>query len=507
MGLPLFHHLCGLRLAGRARTPLALIATLFAVSGLTGSAAAQNEAAGAAQVESVIYRMTEKDTSDLGPQKRAIRVLVHYSQTKFFVASGVPRGFEHDFMKEFENFYNRHRERGQIRIPVIYIPVAFDRLLPMLRDGRGDVAAGLLTITEARKKRVQFTVPYIRNVAEVVVTHAGAPPIKTIEDLGGRKVHVLRGSSFAERLRDLNRRLWRSAKRRVKIVEMPSGTSTEDLLEMVNAGMFSFAMADDYMAKLWAQVLPNLRVLDVRLSEGDEIAWAVRFNNPRLLQALNDFIEKNSERVSREAAELHRRYFRDVTFLRNNLDPDVLGRKKHLAPYFKQASQEHGFDWLFLLAQGFQESRLNQSVRSGAGAVGIMQLLPSTGRAMGYADIRSSAQANIAAGAKYMRFLIDRYFNEPDIPEVARFDFALAAYNAGPTRIDYLRRLAEREGLDPNRWLNNVERVALEKVGRQPVQYVSNIHRYYTAYRLSEEMEAEARSGSADPRTGQGGAK
>ncbi len=507
MGLPLSRRSRSLCLSRRARLWFALIAGLLAFPILGGSAAAQDESAGAAQVEAVIYRTTEKDTSDLGPQKRAIRVLVHYSQTKFFVAGGVPRGFEHDFMKEFETFYNKGRKRGQIRIPVIFIPVAFDQLLPMLREGRGDVAAGLLTITEARKKRVQFTLPYIRNVSEVVVAHATAPPIKTIENIGGREVHVLRGSSFAERLRALNRRLWRSAKPRVKIVEMPSGTSTEDLLEMVNAGMFAFAMADDYMAKLWAQVLPNLRVLNVQLSEGNEIAWAVRFNNPRLLQALNDFIEKNSERVSREAAELHRRYFRDAAFLRNNLDPDVLGRKKHLAPYFKQASKEHGFDWLFLLAQGFQESRLNQSVRSPAGAVGIMQLLPSTGKAMGYPDIKSSAEANIAAGAKYMRFLIDRYFNEPDIPEVARFDFALAAYNAGPTRIDYMRRLAARRGLDPNRWLNNVERVALEKVGRQPVQYVSNIHRYYTAYRLAEEMEAETPPGAVAPRSGQSRAK
>jgi membrane-bound lytic murein transglycosylase MltF len=339
---------------------------------------------------------------------------------------------------------------------------------------------------------VQFTLPYIRNVAEVVVTHADAPPIAAIEDLGGRKVHVLRGSSFAERLRALNRRLWRSAKPRVRIVEMPSGTGTEDLLEMVNAGIFLYAMADDYMANLWAQVLPNLRVLDVRLSEGNEIAWAVRHNNPGLLQALNDFIETNSERVSREAAELHRRYFRDAAFLRNNLDPEVLGRKKHLAPHFQQASKENGLDWLFLMAQGFQESRLDQSARSPAGAVGIMQLLPSTGKAMGYPDVVSNARANIAAGAKYMRFLIDGYFNEPGMPAAVRFDFALAAYNAGPTRIVQLRRLAAQRGLDPNRWFHNVEHVALEKVGRQPVQYVANIHRYYTAYRLAEEMQSDA---------------
>jgi membrane-bound lytic murein transglycosylase MltF len=439
----------------------------------------------------VIYRMTQKDTSDLGPEKRAIRVLVHFSRTKFFVANGVPRGFEHDLMKQFETFHNRHMKRGEVRIPVIFIPVHFDQLIPMLREGRGDVAAGLLTITDARKARVAFTLPYVRNVAEVVVAHAGAPPISSVEELAGRKVHVLRGSSFAERLRELNRGMWRSARPRIRIVEMPSGTSTEDLLEMVNAGIVEYAMADDYMGKLWAKVLPDLRLLDVRLSEGNDIAWAVRPSNPRLMRALNEFIDQGKDRLPGHAAELHYRYFQNVDFLKNNLAPDVVGRKKHLAGYFQAASKEQGFDWLFLMAQGFQESRLLQTARSASGAVGVMQLLPSTGRAMGYRDIATSAKNNIAAGAKYMRHLIDDYFNEPHLPAAVRFDFALAAYNAGPTRIVQLRKLAAQRGLDPDRWFQNVERVVLEKVGRQPVQYVVNIHCYYTAYRLAEEMQGD----------------
>jgi len=475
-----------------------VVLTSFLVIAAAQDAGTDVGKAGGGDASAVIYRTTRKDTSDLGPDKRAIRVLVHFSRTKFFVENGVPRGFEHDLMKEFETFYNKGTKRGKVRIPVIFIPVRFDQLLPMLREGRGDVAAGLLTITQARKKRVQFTLPYIRNVAEVVIAHASAPPINAVEDLAGLKVHVLRGSSFVERLHALNRRLWRSAKPRVKIVEMPSDTSTEDLLEMVNAGIFLYAVADDYMGKLWTDVLPHLRVLDVRLSEGNDIAWAVRRNNPRLLHALNDFIDQGKDRLPRQAAELHRRYFQDADFLRNNLTPDFLGRKKHLAPYFQAASKRQGFDWLFLMAQGFQESRLVQSARSSAGAVGVMQLLPSTGKQMGYTDIITSAKDNIAAGAKYMRHLIDVYFDEPGIPPAARFDFALAAYNSGPTRIVQLRKLAAQRGLDPDRWIQNVERVALEKIGRQPVQYVANIHRYYTAYRLAEDIQGD-RSGSPAP--------
>lgn len=492
---------------GAASPPrlLALAGAFFAF--VTCGAAAAAETSGANPVaerpgdaSAVIYRTTRKDTSDLGPGKRAIRVLVHFSRTKFFVADGVPRGFEHDLMKEFEAYYNRRTGPGQVKIPVIFIPVLFDQLIPMLRDGRGDVAAGLLTITEERKKRVQFTLPYIRNVAEVVIANAAAPPIASVEDLSGRKVHVLRGSSYAERLRALNRRLWRLAKPRVRIVEMPSDTSTEDLLEMVNAGIFLYAVADDYLGKLWAQVLPQLRVLNVRLSEDNDIAWAVRRNNPRLLRALNEFIAQGKDRLSRQAAELHYRYFQNVEFLKNNLDPDIIGRKKHLAPYFQEASKREGFDWLFLMAQGFQESRLLQSARSRFGAVGVMQILPSTGKAMGYADIVTSAKNNIAAGAKYMRHLIDRYFNEPDLPAAVRIDFALAAYNAGPTRILQLRELAARRGLDPNRWFHNVENIVLEKVGRQPVQYVANIHRYYTAYRLAEDIQGDSGGSKAPDR-------
>ena len=485
----------------------ALTGVLFSLTGAV--LAADSPEPRDLDTSAVIYRMTQKDTSDLGPDKRTIRVLVHFSRTKFFVANGVPRGYEHDLMKEFEKFHNRQTKRGQVRIPVIFIPVLFDQLIPMLRDGRGDVAAGLMTITDARKKRVTFTQPYVRNVAEVVVAHAGAPAIAGTADLGGRKIHVLRGSSFAERLRALNRTLWRSAKSRVRIVEMPSDTSTEDLLEMVNAGIVQYAMADDYMANLWAKVLPQLRVLDIKLSEGNDIAWAVRHNSPALLQALNEFIEQSKGRYARDAAVLHYRYFHNVEFLKNNLEPDLLGRKKTLAPYFQAASKANGFDWLFLMAQGFQESRLSQTARSGYGAVGIMQLLPSTGKAMGYSDIAHSAENNIAAGAKYMRHLVDRYFNEPGLPPAVRVDFALAAYNAGPTRIVQLRRLAAQRGLDPDRWFHNVERIVLEKVGRQPVQYVANIHRYYTAYRLAEDIQSDpagtpapARRSSAPAREG-----
>ncbi len=483
----------------RRQMARALLVGAMALTCLPRALAAEKPADAGAAVEAadasgVVYRMTEKYTGDIGAdtKRRGIRVLVHYSRTKFFVASGRPRGYEHDLMKEFEAHYNRKKMKGETHIPVVFIPVRFDELIPLLLEGRGDVAAGFITITGERARRVAFTLPYIRNVSEVVVAHDGAPDVASTEGLSGRKVHVLRASSFVTSLKQLNERLDKARKPRVEIVEMPPGASTEDLLEMVNAGILQYTVADDFVANLWANMLPGLRVLEVKLTEGNSIAWAVRPESHALRESLNGFITEGRGRLPKIAAELHARYFRDIRFIKNNLDPDVVGRKKALTPHFQSASKRHEFDWLFMLAQGFQESRLDQSARSHAGAVGVMQVLPQTGKEMGYRDVATTAQANIDAGVKYMRFLMDRYFNDPKLAPEVRLDFALAAYNAGPTRIQRMRRLAAERGLDPDRWFGNVERVTLEKVGEEPVRYVANIHIYYTAYKLSDELETEA---------------
>jgi membrane-bound lytic murein transglycosylase MltF len=452
-------------------------------------AAATEEAADAS---GVVYRVTERYTGDIGPDRRVIRVLVHYSRTKFFVASGRPRGYEYDLMKEFEAHYNRKRKRRETLIPVVFIPVRFEELIPMLLEGRGDVAAGFLTITGERARQVAFTLPYLRNVSEVIVANVSAPAVSSLDALSGRKVHVLRGSSFVLSLQEVNRRLAQKRKPPVAVVEMPPSASTEDLLEMVNAGIFQYTAADDYLGNLWAGVLPALRVEPVRLSEGNRIAWAVRPGSSKLLAALNDFMDEGRDKLPKQAAEMHARYLRNLNYLGNNLDPTLIGRKKTLTPHFQSASKRNEFDWLFMLAQGFQESRLDQSARSHAGAVGVMQVLPTTGRQMGYGDVASHAGPNINAGVKYMRFLMDRYFEEPNLTPEARLDFALAAYNAGPTRIQRMRKLAAERGLDPNRWFGNVERVAHEKIGDEPVRYVANIYSYYMAYKLANALDVEA---------------
>jgi len=143
-----------------------------------------------------------------------------------------------------------------------------------------------------------------------------------------------------------------------------------------------------------------------------------------------------------------------------------------------------------LAAQGYQESRLDQSTKSPSGAIGVMQVMPTTGASLNVGDIRQ-VDANIHAGTKYMRTMLDTYFSDAQLDDLNRNLFAFAAYNAGPTRIAQLRKEAAKRGLNPNVWFDNVERIAAEKIGRETVTYVSNIYKYYVAYTLALEQSAD----------------
>lgn len=193
---------------------------------------------------------------------------------------------------------------------------------------------------------------------------------------------------------------------------------------------------------------------------------------------------------------LFKRYLQNTQFVTSATDEAERARLQTVAGLFQQHAAENDLDWLMLAAQGYQESRLDQSVVSSVGAVGIMQLLPSTGLDMGVEDV-GILEANIEAGARYVRFLMDEFFDDPAIDDNNRLLFALAAYNAGPGRVRNLRREAAERGLDPNRWFNHVERITAERVGRETITYVSNIAKYYVAYQLAFEQFGAAGSEDA----------
>jgi membrane-bound lytic murein transglycosylase MltF len=445
----------------------------------------------------------ERWTGDLDGmiERRLIRVLVVPSKTFYFVDRGTQRGATYDAFRAFEDDLNRKLNTGRLRVHVVFVPVRGDRLLPALVEGRGDVAAGGVTITPERAKRVDFSRPVWSGVSEVVVTGAGAPGLGAVEELAGREVFVRASSSYYESLGALNGRLARAGKRPVVIKPVPEQLEDEDLLEMANAGLLDTLIVNSHKARFWSQIFGSIVVHDdVAVRRGAEIAWAFRKGSPRLKRTLDDFIRRHGQGT--EFGNMtFRRYLENADYLRNPTTGAELAKFRETIDHFKKYAARYGLDWLMLAAQGYQESGLDQSARSPAGAVGVMQLLPATGIAMNVGDIRQ-LEPNIHAGAKYMRQLVNDYLDEPGIDALNRNLLAFASYNAGPTRIAQLRAEAKARGLDPNVWFDNVERVAAERIGRQTVQYVSNIYKYYVAYSLALERAAERERGITSVRRG-----
>ena len=165
-----------------------------------------------------------------------------------------------------------------------------------------------------------------------------------------------------------------------------------------------------------------------------------------------------------------------------------------LIEYFKKYAGQYSFDYLMIAAQGYQESQLKQATRSHMGAVGVMQMLPSTAAdpKIGITGVDKSAQRNIEAGVKYLRLLVDTYLDDPAIDQTNKTLMAFAAYNAGPGNLARFRKWAAKSGLDPNVWFFNVEEGAARIVGQETVTYVGNIYKYYIAYRLLSEQRAAA---------------
>ena len=259
---------------------------------------------------------------------------------------------------------------------------------------------------------------------------------------------------------------------------------------MLNAGLIKLVVVDSHKAAFWRQIFPKIVVhpgLAVRT--GGSIAWAIRKGSPQFKAELDDFVRTHGEKSAFGRTVLQR-YLRVV----KEAASDVEMRKfRAVVGLFRKYGDRYGMDWMLMAAQGYQESRLDQGARSHVGAIGVMQVMPQTGKELKVGDI-NEIEPNIHAGVKYIRFMVDQYYAKEPMDDLNKGLFAFAAYNCGAGRVSSLRREAEKRGLDKNVWFDNVERIAAEKIGRETVTYVSNIYKYYIAYRLvqGEYLEREA---------------
>ena len=480
-----------------ARTLVALALLLFAGIFLMADLASAQETLSADEQErkeAALFKYLNTPWSgDLDGMRtrRYIRILVTYSRTNYFLDGAVAKGITAEVAQAFEKWLNRRLKTGKYPVHVACIPVRRDELLSALNTGRGDIAAASLSITPGREELAAFSEPWTSDVREVVVTGPEAPELRSVEDLSGQEVYVRPSSSYFESLQGLNARFGAQGLPPVHIHPVDESLESEDIMEMVGAGLLPVTVVDGYRARLWSEVLPNIRVRDdLVVAEGQRLAWAVRKDNPLLLGLVNEFVK--SYRSSKDMAFLSRKYFLKSGYLRNAKASEDLRRFEAAVQYFRSYGRQYDLDFLLLAAQGYQESRLDQNAVSPAGAVGVMQLLPSTaaGAPIHLPNIRDLG-TNIHAGAKYYRYLIDRYYNDPAISPQTRLLFAFAGYNAGPGNMARMRRLAGDMGLDPNRWFANVEVAAGRVTGQETVRYVGNIFKYYLAYRLVMEKAEE----------------
>ncbi|KJY83730.1 amino acid ABC transporter substrate-binding protein [Vibrio galatheae] len=413
-------------------------------------------------------------------KKGVIRVLVAADLGFYYVEGGKPKGILAELLYHFEKELRQHSSYLNLQV----IPVHRDELIPSLEKGYGDLVVANLTITQARLKKIDFSAPVLRDVQELVITHTSVEPMTSLEQLSGKEVWIRASSSYFESLQKLNQTLNNQSLQPVTVHFIEETLQDYELVEMINQGHIPATVLDSHKTELWLKVMENIRAhSDIPLRKDGQIAWAMRKNSPKLAAFVNQYL-KDYRSGTLLGNVIYGKYLDNTQWLKRILNPNHVSKLDSLSPLFELYSSEYSFDALMISAQGFQESGLDQNKVSHKGAVGVMQVLPSTAKDpnVNIPDIYQ-VDNNIHAGVKYMRFIKDRYFDQKNISPEDQVYFSLAAYNAGPANIRRMRALAEKNGYDPNKWFRNVEIVTRRNIGREPVHYVSNIHRYFIIYK------------------------
>jgi membrane-bound lytic murein transglycosylase MltF len=429
-----------------------------------------------------------KRTGDLDEmvKQRTIRALLTIDPINFFYLSGQPHGLQYELLQEFEKFANQKLRTGKLPLRVVFLPMRLDQMEDALTQGLGDFIAYSVMISPEREQRVAFSIPLRRNVSQVVVTGSALGDVTSFERLTGEPIYVNPLTPFYKNLKRVSDLQLRAGKPPLEVRAADKRLYQDSLIEMVNAGLIPATVARGERADLWAQVLPHIKVHpELVIASEHDTAWAMRKNNPRLKQLVDEFL-KDHVAGTIIGNTLLRRYLQNTKWVKDSISPEEIRKFIAYSKFFKRYAAEYNCDYLLIAAQGYQESQLNQSKISPEGAVGVMQVLPKVAAAspINISDVRS-VDGNIHAGAKILYNIAATHFKDSAIDPLNKTLFAFAAYNAGPTRIADLRKKAARDGLDPNQWFDNVELEVAKDVGEETVIYVGNVYKYYVAYRLT----------------------
>ncbi len=416
----------------------------------------------------------------------------------YYIYRETPMGFEYDLARAFAD---------SLGVELDVVLPGWDGMLDALSAGEGDLVAASLTATPARRQLVDFSDAYLR-IQQYVITHRNDYDIRSIRDLGGRQVHVREGTSYHERLLELN-----EEGLGVELI-LHKNVPTEELIRQVADGEIDITVADTNFALLNRRYYPSIRIA-FPISEMQSLAWAVRKGDSKLLASVNRFLA--ASRNDGTFGRIYQKYYANVeTFDYFDLRKFHRRTEKRLPKYediIRTEAAKYGFEWPLVAAMVYQESHFDPESRSHAGAVGLMQLTERAAQEMGVEDLVDPEQS-VRGGVKYLHTLYERFDH---VEGLDRMFFALASYNIGYGHVMDALEIARQRGLDTSRWSSLKQTLPLlryrkhyEKArygyarGTEPVRYVDRILTYYdilkrkslgdTLYFATELAEA-----SADP--------
>ncbi|GMG87183.1 hypothetical protein MNKW57_15040 [Biformimicrobium ophioploci] len=411
-------------------------------------------------------------------QRGVLRVLLRNRTGVYHMWKGRIMGFEYNTLKDFADYLG-------VRLDVEVAP-ANEKLIPMLLEGKGDIVANFMAITERRKKMgVAFSDPY--HSAKVGIVARKDDMINSVEDLQGRTIHIRKSSSHYPIVMELKKQY-----PTIKVQLAPEEMETVQIIDRVAEGKYDLTMSDNHIVQLERTWRDDIHfALD--LDHDHDHGWIVRDGNDELLAALNKFLTEKE--VRSDLATRIKRYFKNPKRSR----PEITKLKDDgsISPYddlVKKYAEPADFDWRLITAQMFQESMFDPKAKSWVGARGLMQVMPATGRQVGISNL-FDPENSVKAGIKYMDWLYRKFDSKGITPENMMW-FTLASYNAGLGHVYDAQDLAEQKGWDRKIWFDNVEKAMLllsdpkyykrarygYARGTEPVQYVQKISERFRSY-------------------------
>ena len=437
-------------------------------------------------------------------ERGSLRAITTYSATSYFIYRGRPMGYEYELLTRLADHLDLNLE--------IVIAKNLDSLISMLKEGDGDIIAHGLTITQQRKKRVAFATPHTvtrqvlvqrlpKNWRDMMRHEIEEVLIRNPIDLIGKKVYVRKNTSYYQRLINLSDEIGGD----IDIELVPGDLATEDLIAMVAEGEIDYTIADQYIAAINKTYYPDLDI-KTAISFPQQIAWAVRKSSPKLLEAVNDWIDEMKKGV--DYYVLYNKYFKNTKAFKRRVKSEFFSATGGKISAYDDLIKEHAsmlnWDWRLLASMVYQESRFDPESESWAGAKGLLQLMPVTAEMFGATD-PSDPEESIEAGTNYLLYLQELWGIIPDSLE--RIKFILASYNVGENHVNDARRLAKKYGADPDLWDGNVAKYLRLKSkkkyyndevvkygycrGDEPCKYVDEILERYEQYRQVMDLNSD----------------